>query len=155
PGARLELEAPVLDLERSRALLLAVELEILLPGLVLGGDEPERADDENQEEEEVQLRHASGSCSENRLRKAGSRGAAVRSATRSFALRARGLALTSASVGRARRPTILRGASGISLARIGKSSGRGARLPAARKRLTRRSSSEWKLITASLPPAAR
>jgi hypothetical protein len=30
---------------------------------MLGGDEPERADDENQEEEEVQLRHASGPCS--------------------------------------------------------------------------------------------
>src|SRR5690349_4378606 len=88
PGARLELQLPVLDLERAAALLLAVELGKELAGLVLGGDEPERADDENQEEEEVQLRHASGSCSVIRFRKAGSRGAAVRSATRSLALRA-------------------------------------------------------------------
>src|SRR5262249_22885814 len=155
PGARLELEAPVLDLEGARALLLAFELEVLLPGLVLGGDEPERADDENQEEEEVQLRHASGSFSEIRFRKAGSRGAAVRAAGRSFAMRARGLVFTSASVGRMTRPAILSGACGISLARIGKSSGTSGRLQARRKRFTSRSSSEWKLITASLAPGAR
>jgi len=45
----------------ARARLGALELGEQLARLVLGGDEPERADDENQEEEEVQLRHASGS----------------------------------------------------------------------------------------------
>src|SRR5204863_5794218 len=43
PCARLELQLPVLDFQRAAALLLAVELGEHLAGLVLGGDEPERA----------------------------------------------------------------------------------------------------------------
>src|SRR5690348_15241812 len=49
PGARLELQLAVLDFEGPRPFLLALELGEELAGLVLRGDEPERADEENQE----------------------------------------------------------------------------------------------------------
>src|SRR5687767_13022613 len=151
PGAGLELQLAEFDVEGAAALLLALELGEQLSRLVLRGDEPERADDENQEEEEVQLRHASGP-----VRKiVGSKTASVRSAARSVALRARGLAATSAGAARRALPRILSGACGRSRARIGKSTGRRSWLQACRKRLTRRSSSEWKAITASRPPGAR
>src|SRR4029079_19573375 len=92
---------------------------------MLGGDEPERADDENQEEEEVQLRHASGPCSVRAcFSTARSRMAYVRSAARTVALRARGLAATSASEARRALPRILSGGCGKSRARIGRAAGR-------------------------------
>ena len=59
-SAGLELQLAELDVERARSLLLAFEAGEQFPRHVLRGDEPERADDENQEEEEVQLRHGSG-----------------------------------------------------------------------------------------------
>ena len=62
PGARLELQAPEFGLKLARGSLLALELREGAPRLVLRSDEPERAGDENREEEEVQFRHrASGS----------------------------------------------------------------------------------------------
>lgn len=62
PRARLELQAPELGLEFARGRMLALELRKCAPPLVLRSDEPERAGDENREEEEVQFRHrASGS----------------------------------------------------------------------------------------------
>ena len=65
PGARLELQATVLDVELARAGLLALEVREELPGAMLRSDEPERAGDENREEEEVQFRHrAPGSLRE-------------------------------------------------------------------------------------------
>ena len=56
PGARLELQAPELGLELARARMLALELEKRAPACA-ASDEPERAGDENREEEEVQFRH--------------------------------------------------------------------------------------------------
>ena len=153
PGARLELQLAVLDLERLRARLLALELGEELPRLVLGGDEPERAGDENREQAEVQLDHASGSIRSGdgcaRSDHAG------RSATRMTALRARGLAVhfRSRRDGPA-RPTSLSRGCGISLAFTGSRSGNVGRAASRRKRFTMRSSSEWKLITASRPPGA-
>ena len=103
----------------ARALLLALEVGEELARLVLRGDEPERAGDENQ-------RGGGGSASPPRVgldsecSTAGSRAAAVRSATRSAALRARGFAAT-LGAGRARAvPTILSSGCGISLARSGR-----------------------------------
>jgi len=65
PGARLELELAVLDIERTRTRLLPLQIGEELARAVLRGDEPDRASDENREEEEVQLRHrASGSIRE-------------------------------------------------------------------------------------------
>jgi len=62
PGARLELQPAVLDIEVTGAVLLPFELREELPRLVLRRDEPDRAGDENREEEEIQFRHrASGS----------------------------------------------------------------------------------------------
>src|SRR5690349_14343254 len=57
PGARLELQASVLHVELARAIAFALEVREELACLVLGSDEPERAGDENCEEEEVQFRH--------------------------------------------------------------------------------------------------
>src|SRR6185436_18243716 len=139
PGARLELELAVLDVEIARTRLLELELREELARLLLRGDEPERADEEK---EEVQLRHASGSIRES---SAGSSGTEVRSATRKTALRARGLAAISRAVGRCGRPMILSGGCGISLARSGNSRGTSGFASARTNRLTMRSSSEWKL----------
>src|SRR5512147_34915 len=74
PGARLELQLPVLDVELARASALGLQRGERLARLVLRGDEPERAGEENEEEEKVQLRHASGSV---RANDDGSNGAAV------------------------------------------------------------------------------
>src|SRR5688572_7479415 len=57
PGAGLELQPAVVGLELACARLLALEQREQAPALVLRGDEPERAGDENREEEEVQFRH--------------------------------------------------------------------------------------------------
>src|SRR6185503_74237 len=102
PGARLELQPPVVDVQLAGARLLALQLGEQLARLVLGSNEPDRAGDENREEEEVQFRHrASGS-----IRMLGwPRGAAVRSATLSVALRALGLFLVSCAEALAPRPT--------------------------------------------------
>jgi hypothetical protein len=126
PGARLELQLAEFDVERAAALLLALERGEELTRLVLRGDEPERADDENQ------------AC----FSSSGFRTAPLRSATRSVALRARGLAAISAAEARRALPTILSGACGKSRARIGKSRGSVSALQALRKRFTSRSSSE-------------
>ena len=62
PGARFELQPAVLDVELAGAVLLALEIAEHLARAVLGSNEPDRASDENREEEEVQFRHrASGS----------------------------------------------------------------------------------------------
>jgi hypothetical protein len=53
PGARLELQAAELHVEIARATVLALEVGEQLPRLVLRSDEPERAGDDNYEEEEV------------------------------------------------------------------------------------------------------
>src|SRR5205823_7290563 len=113
PGARLELQATVLDLELARVLVLALKRGEELPRAVLRSDEPERAGDENREEEEVQFRHrAPGS-----IRNFGCKGPAVRSATRRMALRARGFLLVSSADARTARATILSAGCGISAAR--------------------------------------
>src|SRR4051812_21801157 len=152
PRARFELQAAVLDVELARAVVLALEVGEELAGLVLRGDEPERAGDENREEEEVQFRHrAPGSI---RLF-AKSKGPAVRSATLRVALRARGFLLVSSAEARTARPSSLSAGCGISLARSGKRRGTSGRASDCMKRFTMRSSSEWKLITARRPPAAR
>src|ERR1044071_8638010 len=152
PGARFELQASVVHVELARAIVRALEVGEELARPVLRGDEPERAGDENREEEEVQFRHrAPGSirvfCK--------MRGTAVRSATRRVALRARGFLIVSASDARWARPTIFRTGCGISLARSGKSRGPSGRDRDCMNRLTMRSSSEWKLMTGSRPPSAR
>src|SRR5262249_39655859 len=109
PGACLDLQAAVLDVELARARILALALGEELACAVLRSDEPERAGDENSEEEEVQFRHrASGS-----IRRLVGRGTAVRSATRRVALRARGFLVVSAADARSARPTIFRAGCGI------------------------------------------
>jgi hypothetical protein len=76
----------------------------------------------------------------------------VRSATRITAERARGFAAASAAPGRTRA---------IARRRVGRGGANGARrstslrLSRAMNVLTMRSSSEWKLMTTSLPPGAR
>ena len=76
----------------------------------------------------------------------------VRSATRMMALRARGLAATSAALGRTRASA---------RSRVGAGSAKGARRSTTAREwramncLTMRSSSEWKLITTSRPPGCR
>src|SRR5712664_4238358 len=108
PGAGFELQAPVLDVELAGAIVLALQLGEQFARLVLRSDEPERAGDENREEEEVQFRHrAPGS-----IRMLG-RGPAVRSATLRMALRARGFLLVSCSVARSARPMSLSAGRGI------------------------------------------
>src|SRR6185503_2802812 len=154
PGARLELQASVLHVELARALVLALELREELAGLVLRADEPERAGDENREEEEVQFRHrAPGSIRE--FGDEGEKVPAVRSATLRMALRARGFLLVSCLDARCARPMILRAGTGISASRSGRPRGTSGFACAWMKRLTMRSSSEWKAITASRPPSAR
>ena len=81
--------------------------------------------------------------------------AAVRSATLRMALRARGFLVVSREDARCARPTILSSGCGISLARKGKRRGTSGRASPWKKRFTSRSSSEWKLMTARRPPAAR
>src|SRR3954462_3609942 len=139
PGARLELQLSVLDVELARAVLLALEVGKQLPRLVLRSDEPERAGDENREEEEVQFRHrAPGS-----IRKWSTwKGPAVRSATRRMALRARGFLLVSCADARTARPTSLRAGCGISLARRGRPRGTSGRASECMNRFTMRSSRE-------------
>ena len=76
-------------------------------------------------------------------------------ATRMIALRARGLPETSASDGRFALPTMRSLGSGRSRARTASFGGSvSARDCSRRKRLTMRSSSEWKLITTSRPPGS-
>src|SRR3982751_2843130 len=138
PGARLELQPPVLDVELARAVVLALEIREQLACLVLRRDEPERAGDENREEEEVQFRHrAPGS-----ILVFGSMGPAVRSATLRMALRARGFLLVSSLDGLIGRPTILKAGTGISDSRSGRRRGTCGTAKACMKRLTMRSSSE-------------
>src|SRR5207247_3310011 len=115
-GARLELQLAVLDVELARAVLLALQIREQLSCPVLRSDEPERASDENREEEEVQFRHrAPGS-----IRKCCRlKGPAVRSATLRMALRARGFLVVSCADARTARPMSLSDGCGISLARRG------------------------------------
>jgi len=62
PGTRFELQPTVLDIEIAGTVLLPFKLREQLARLVLRADEPDRAGDENREEEEIQFRHrASGS----------------------------------------------------------------------------------------------
>src|SRR5688572_4415290 len=151
PGAGLELQPAVVGLELACARLLALEQREQAPALVLRGDEPERAGDENREEEEVQFRHRAPGSIRVFLKV---KGTAVRSATRSVALRARGFLLVSSGDARCARPTSLSMGSGISLARSGRRRGNCGRACPCMKCLTMRSSSEWKLITASRPCGA-
>src|SRR5262249_33222063 len=139
PGARLELQLAVLDVELPRTVLLALEIGKQLSRLVLRSDEPERAGNENREEEEVQFRHrAPGS-----IRKCSAwKGPAVRSATRRMALRARGFLLVSCADARTARPTSLSAGCGISLARRGRPLGTSGRASDWRNRFTMRSSRE-------------
>src|SRR5207302_8967369 len=89
---RVELQPAVLDIEIARTVLRPLEVREQLARSELRADEPDRAGDENREEEEIQFRHrASGSI----LSGKGKQGAEVRSATRSVAQRVRGLALRS------------------------------------------------------------
>src|SRR5262249_2046800 len=60
PGARLELELPVLDLEILRARLLPLELGEEFPRVVLGRDQSERAGGEHYEQYEANTRHGEG-----------------------------------------------------------------------------------------------
>src|SRR5207237_2018034 len=130
--ARLELQATVLGLELARVLVLALKRREELPRAVLRSDEPERAGDENREEEEVQFRHrAPGS-----IRNFGWKGPAVRSATRRMALRARGFLLVSCSLARTGRPTRRSAGCGISCSRSGRPRGTCGRAAACRKRFT-------------------
>src|SRR4051812_1540929 len=139
PRARFELQAAVLDVELARAVVLALEVGEELAGLVLRGDEPERAGNENREEEEVQFRHrAPGSIQNWSTWK----GPAVRSATRRMALRARGFLLVSCAEARTARPISLSAGCGISLARKGRRRGTSGRASECMNRFTMRSSRE-------------
>ena len=79
---------------------------------------------------------------------AGPNGTSVRSATRSIAERARGLAATSAAPGRSRAQRVQ---AHRPRRREGRARSTSSRLSRAMKVLTMRSSSEWKLITARRP----
>jgi len=68
PGCSLELQTPVFVVELTFAALCLVEFGEQFACAMLGGDEPERAADQNQEEEEVQLCHASGPMRLNSVR---------------------------------------------------------------------------------------
>src|SRR5262249_3862531 len=57
PGARLELQLAVLDLERARALLLALELGEELARLVLRSHQAERAGDQHREKDQRDAQH--------------------------------------------------------------------------------------------------
>src|SRR5689334_2755281 len=78
PRALLELELSPFDLELPGELLLFLQLDVELARLMLRGDERKSARDQNDEEHEIDPRHA------------------ATSATRMIALRARGFAMTSA-----------------------------------------------------------
>src|SRR5262245_1034007 len=60
PGALLELQLTVFDLERFRARLLALELGEELARVVLGADQPERAGGEQREEAQGETGHRGG-----------------------------------------------------------------------------------------------
>src|SRR5207237_10290646 len=128
--------AAVLDVEFARAFVLPLQVGEELAPLMLRSDEPERASDENREEEEVQFRHrAPGS-----IRMLG-KGPAVRSATLRMALRARGFLLVSGSDARSARPMSLSAGCGISASRSGRPRGTSGRAACCMKRFTVRSSS--------------
>ena len=91
PRRLLELQLAELGLVRARARRLALELDEELARLVPRRDERKRAEDEHGEEHEVQADHRRLTvAARRRIPRAAD--AAVRSATRSVALRARGFA---------------------------------------------------------------
>src|SRR3972149_4837616 len=57
PGARLELQLSVFDLEAARSLLLLLEFNEQLSRLVLRGHQPERTGGEQREQQQVQPHH--------------------------------------------------------------------------------------------------
>src|SRR5262249_47180029 len=139
PGTLLELQLPPFDLERVAPIVEPLELDEQLARAMLrvdgarGGGEhrnPERGNDDRQEfRREESHRHP-----------------LTRSATRSSALRERGLFARSASLGRILRPTILKRGSaegGITGSRASSGATRDSRCM---KSFTTRSSSEWNVI---------
>src|SRR5688500_16803132 len=129
----LGLEALVFGLQARAFVVRAVGLVEQPARLVRALHQRQATEDQREQDHEMDSRHVATS---------------VRSATRNMAERARGLARTSASDGLIRASA---------LSRVGKGSANGARrsgsrlLSRAMKRLTMRSSSEWKLITARRP----
>lgn len=82
PGALLELQLPVFDLQLPGLVLLFLQFHEQFSGFVLRSDQGQRANDENSSQRGIEPDHC-----------------ATLSATRITALRARGLAVISASVG--------------------------------------------------------
>src|SRR5689334_16707972 len=143
PGARLELQLTPLDVNLIGEVLLFLQLDVELARLMLGSDQTECAGDQRGEQHEIEPGHHRA-------------GPSVLSAIRMTALRARGLAAISASVGFIALPMRRRPGCGRSRARTGRRRGsRSGFALSRRKRLTMRSSREWKLITTRRPPGAR
>ena len=146
PGALLELQLAPLDLELLGELLLLLQLDVELARLVLRGDERERAGDQDGEQDQIQPRHHASR---------GSRQSVLRDAHHGAA-RAR-IGRDLGGGGPLRLPDQLE-LRLRQLARRAPAAARGSRSAATRsrrKRLTMRSSSEWKLITTSRPPGAQ
>src|SRR3546814_489419 len=139
PGGLFELQAAEVDVELVARVLELRQLHEQLPVLVARADHADRGDHVGDDQDgDDEAGHGCGS-------------AASFSATRSTALRARGL--PASSVESAFRASPIARSAGTNSSTTGR-----RRLPAgafawrAMKRLTMRSSSEWKLITARRPP---
>src|SRR6266446_1250464 len=137
PRACFQLQLTVFDSELARTFLLLLELAEEFARAVLRGDEAQRARGERKEKDQVQAGHGGLETSF--------------SGTRSTALLARGLALTSSALGFAGRPMMRSLGAGSSRALSGKRSGSVGRAAPRMKFFTIRSSREWKLITMSRP----
>src|SRR5439155_7320734 len=139
----VELQLRPFNIELARLRLRALQLDKQAARLVLRVHQRQRADHQQGGQRQIQAA-AHAALPPGRL-------TARRWATRSTAERARGLAATSSSDGLSLAINFISGC-GKSTARIGnRRSGCGTLALPARKRLTIRSSSEWKLITTSRP----
>src|SRR5690606_20119485 len=143
PGGLLQLQAAELDVQLVALALQAAQGDVGLAVLVPGPDHAEGAGQHRHHQ------HDRGQDAQ-----VHGRASASFSATRSTALRARGLLATSSSLARWAPPISSRSGTKACCTGIRRLPA-GARAWRAMKCLTMRSSSEWKLITASRPPGRR
>ena len=106
PGTLLKLQLSVFDFELPSLILLLLQFDEQLSRLVLRRDQGQRADNEDARQYGIELDHG-----------------ATLSATRMTALRARGFAVTSSSLGKIGLPTSFMRGFGNSAARTGKRAG--------------------------------
>src|SRR5262245_17414030 len=148
--------APNLPAQLGDALCLPGRIELDL--VDIGRRQHERSNDQHMHDTPAHGRPRitsarRGNCGTTRSAPPSRAGARVRAAARSFADRARGLPATSALSGTSGRLVRISNVGAIGAASGAWREPETCRARAARKVLTMRSSSEWKAITTSRPPA--